>query len=205
MDAGSDEPDDESPSSVRVQSTGPESDSRDAPKFSRPGRAIGMRQAALHRTGFRLPGRPEIFTVRPNNRNAPSGTPASRTTVLCTEPRIGLLLGGLRRPGEKKTGPRRPGERKTGPRRIGERTSGTRQESDKGGGDHDHAEPEAPESGRPCSQQKPRAKKRKPNGTLVCPIIAVFGPNSRRADRVFAKPANLRTRRRPILGTSGIY
>ena len=73
------------------------------------------------------------------------------------------------------------------------------------GADHERASSERPRSACSSSAPQTRTKKRNPNGTLVCPIIGVFGPNNRRADRLFAKPANFRTRRRPIVGTSGIY
>ena len=41
--------------------------------------------------------------------------------------------------------------------------------------------------------------------TLVCPIIGASGPNDRKADRPFRNPANFRTHRLPVVGTSRLY
>ena len=73
------------------------------------------------------------------------------------------------------------------------------------GADHERASSERPRSACSSSAPQTRTKKRKPNGTLVRPIIGVFRPNKRNRVRSSLPRANNRPPQRLKLGTNGIY
>jgi len=186
--AGSDRPDDEGSSSVRAQSTGPESNTRDGQNFLGQGRTVGTHHAALRAPGPRCIG--------PSQGSESGGAD-------CGEPEEGGADSG----GPDNERPAREGPESGGAERGKHRTreEGNATTRSPGCRGRHRRSPKHRKASARAPNKPPRAKKRNPKVTLVCPILGVFGPNHRRADRSFAPRASLRTRRRPVVGTSALY